>query len=118
MMQTSTEQRQERRVTAFGPIYRKRTTWGYSINISETGMKIWINEDDIPTDFQIGIKHPDKLAAKPVSFDVEKVWVKPQKSKQLIEVGCQFKNLSEQQQDYLKTLIEYYETERMDQVLI
>ncbi len=107
---TSQEKRKTGRVTAFWRIYHKKKVWGYSVDISTKGMKIWVHEKNIPDEFTVGLKHPEKYHAEPIYFDVKKVWMVPRqyRNREYIEVGCQFRNLTPQQNEYINDFIHYY----------
>ncbi len=110
-MSNSQNQRKSARLHAFWKVYRDDITWGYLIDLSETGVKVWLNKDEEVNEdnFTIRIRPPREFNIDAIDFEVRRIWMNPNKSLRFNEIGCQFRNLTEDQKKQLTKLITFFE---------
>lgn len=108
----SVDKRKEPRFNAFWKVYKNDFSWGYLLDISENGLRVWLNKDEIVDDesFDICIHTPYELEGDSMDFNIKQVWTNSDRSHHFNELGCQFNELNEDQKKYLNTLIEYFRT--------
>ncbi len=109
-MDSNENKRKEPRLHAFWKVYREDITWGYLIDLSENGLKVWLNKDEEvkDNDFNIHIHPPKELELDIIDLNVHRIWMNPSKSQRFNEIGCQFNNLTEQQKGHLTKLIVFF----------
>ncbi len=107
------DKRDNSRIPAFWRIYRDDKEWGYSVNLSHGGIKIWINEDDIPDDFDLGLQHTERFAISSVYYSVKKVWIRLGVVNQFNELGCQFNQFNRDLENHLRELILFFNKRSM-----
>lgn len=108
---TSQNNRTDQRHHAFWKIYHQDNPFGYLVDLSQSGIKAWIkSHEKVPEGlFHIRLNPPKKVSDKPVEFEVEQVWCNTFKGNRLIEIGCQFTNLSQDKKEILDQLITFFD---------
>ncbi len=82
---------------------------GYLLNISETGINIWIdkNQNFDDKDFNIILQPPDGIEFEPIDMNVHQVWTKIHEDDSLIEMGCSFNELNDVQRNKIQELAKH-----------
>ena len=108
------DRRSKKRINTFWLAFNKeeKTVLGYITEISEIGMKIWINKNDLKNNpFSIYLSPPKQVSPDSVDFDLIKVWNEEKVNRNFIEIGCKFKELSEEQENIVYKLIDFFKEE-------
>lgn len=106
------EKRKYIRTNTFLKIYMDEDSmWGYLVDVSQYGLKAWLDksENEVEDNFSLYIRPPKVFNIGDVEFEVEKVWVNYNKSTRYSEVGCRFKDLSEEQKAKLRQIIHFFQ---------
>lgn len=108
----SVDKRKEPRFNAFWKVYKNDFSWGYLIDISENGLRVWLNkEEELEEEiFEIRIHTPYELEGDVMDFKIKQIWVNSERSHHFNEIGCQFKDLEDSQKTHLNILIDYFKT--------
>jgi len=103
--------RQDQRLHAFWKIFKGNANWGYLIDLSTQGVKVWINKEEELTDdnFEITIQPPKELQIESIVFMVHRIWMNTEKSPRFNEIGCQFTDISEKQNELLGKLFSFFQ---------
>ena len=98
------------RLQAFWKVYRQNVSWGYLIDLSESGVRVWLNKDEkIGNDnFTIKIHPPKELNIDEIDFNVSRIWTNPDKSQRFNEIGCTFNGLTDDKKEQLNQLIIFF----------
>lgn len=104
------DKRKDTRLHAFWKVYRDDITWGYLIDLSESGVKVWLNKEEEVSeeDFVIRIRPPKEINIEAIDFEVHRIWMNPNKSLRFNEIGCQFTKLDDNQKKQLEQLISFF----------
>ncbi len=102
------EKRKEKRFMVFWRIFLNKNNLGYLVDISNSGLRFWVKEDDIPDSFAVSIQHPEKPENEKVCFEVNKIWLKKLECNHFYEIGCRLVNVNDDQQDSLTEFIDYF----------
>ncbi len=108
------EKRASERSKIFWTIVRKDSLendemgLGFLLNISEEGMNIWIDhQQKLDTeDFNIILYPPENLNSEVLELSVHQIWTKHHNNGSMIEIGCEFVNLSSEQKDRINDLVD------------
>ncbi len=81
---------------------------GFLLNISEKGMNIWIDhQQKLDTeDFNIILYPPENLDSEIIELSVRQVWTEYHNNGSMIEIGCEFVNLSPEQKERINGLVD------------
>ena len=120
-MESKDERRESTRHKTFWTVIRsdpstnKEIGLGFLLNISETGMNIWINKEHQfeQTDFSIKLYPPEDLDVEPINLIVHQVWTKFHENSSLVEMGCEFVDLAHFLREQINQLI----TDNQHQIL-
>ncbi len=98
------------RLSAFWKVYRDEISWGYLIDLSETGVRVWLNKEEKIDEakFSIRINPPKELNLDSIDLAIQQIWMNPNKSQRFIEIGCKFQSLSGSQKKQLDQLILFF----------
>ena len=83
---------------------------GFTINISEDGICLWIRRSLDLNEFFLSIKvaPPSEIIFKDsLILNLTKIWIEETKIETFIKVGCQFVNLNNNQKNHLEKLINF-----------
>ncbi|MDH4128454.1 MAG: PilZ domain-containing protein [Spirochaetota bacterium] len=80
---------------------------GFLLNISETGLNVWINQDQKLTSdsFVIWLYPPENEQFDPIEIKVRSIWTKTHEQKSLIEMGCEFIDITNEHKFIINQLI-------------
>ncbi len=112
-MNNDSERRREKRVLAIYKLNIERKLSGYIIDVSKSGMKIWLHKTQAieKENFSINVPFSGELKMSDINLDLIPVWRDENKTIHYNEIGCQFQNLDPQQRmllDRLLALLEGY----------
>ncbi len=105
------DKRRNKRVHAFGKVYKGDALSGYLIDISTGGMKVWLKENEAANHDPVSllINPPKEISQNNISFDLYCVWKYPKITRDLDELGCQYQSLKSHQSKQIEQLINYFE---------
>ncbi len=105
------EKRKDLRLISFCNIFKQKQILGFLIDSSKGGMRLWVykeNELNIADRFTVDVEPPPSLKIDPFSITLQVVWQKPNKTHLLTEMGCQFRNINNQQAEQVNILLNWY----------
>ncbi len=104
------DRREYQRIDAFWKLYRDDYLWGYLLNMSKVGMKVWLDkENEMSGDtFMVQIRLPSEFELESVSFKVQCVWVIKSKTSIFNEIGCRLLDITPEQKEVIDQLFEFF----------
>ncbi len=111
-MKNTDDKRKQKRVSTHCRVFLENGLGGYLIDITRQGVKIWLDKhkDFKSESLCIGIRFLKNEDQQTLHFNLHTIWCNTHKSQYFNEIGCQFQDLSTEQETQLNELIRHFES--------